>query len=146
VTEVRHGAAYGWPQCFAEGRAFLRDPTFDGARGCGAMTLPSLELAPHAAPLGLAFYTGAQFPSAYLGDLFVALHGSRPGLPPAGYKIVRVRFRHGHAAGVEEFSTGWRDGERVLGRPVDLAIGRDGSLYVSDDHADRIHRVSYARR
>ena len=146
VTEVRHGAAYGWPQCFAQGRAFLRDPTSDGAGGCRAMTLPSLELAPHAAPLGLAFYTGAQFPSEYLGDLFVALHGSRPGLPPVGYKIVRVRFRHGHAAGVEEFSTGWRDGERVIGRPVDLAVGRDGSLYVSDDHADRIHRVSYARR
>ena len=146
VTEVRHGAAYGWPQCFAQGRAFLRDPTFDGPGGCRAMTLPSLELAPHAAPLGLAFYTGAQFPSEYLGDLFVALHGSRPGLPPVGYKIVRVRFRHGHAAGVEEFSTGWRDGERVIGRPVDLAVGRDGSLYVSDDHADRIHRVSYARR
>ena len=146
VTEVRHGAVYGWPQCFAERRTFLRDPTFAGAGGCRTMTLPSLELPPHAAPLGLVFYTGGQFPSAYSGDLFVALHGSRAGLPPAGYKIARVRFRHGHAAGVEDFSTGWRHRDRVLGRPVDLVLGRDGSLYVSDDHADRIHRVSYAPR
>src|SRR5213083_509209 len=146
VTEVRHGAVYGWPQCFAERRTFLRDPTFAGAGGCRTMTLPSLELSPHAAPLGLVFYTGGQFPSAYSGDLFVALHGSRAGLPPSGYKIARVRFRHGHAAGVEDFSTGWRHRDRVLGRPVDLVLGRDGSLYVSDDHADRIHRVSYAPR
>src|SRR5436190_33466 len=146
VTEVRHGAVYGWPQCFAERRTFLRDPTFAGAGGCRTMTLPSLELPPHAAPLGLVFYTGGQFPSAYSGDLFVALHGSRAGLPPSGYKIARVRFRHGHAAGVEDFSTGWRHRDRVLGRPVDLVLGRDGSLYVSDDHADRIHRVSYAPR
>ena len=110
------------------------------------MTLPSLELPPHAAPLGLAFYTGAQFPPEYVGDLFVALHGSRPGLPPAGYAIARVRFREGRPTGIEPFSSGWRRGERVIGRPVDLAIGRDGSLYVSDDHADRVHRVSYRAR
>src|SRR2546426_9342084 len=126
---------YGWPQCFAERRAFLRDPSFAGAGGCRTMTLPSLELPPHAAPLGLVFYTGGQFPSEYSGDLFVALHGSRAGLPPAGYKIARVRFRHGHAARVEDFSTGWRHGDRVLRPPVDLVLRRDGSLYVSDDHA-----------
>ena len=146
VTELRRGAAYGWPQCFAERRAFIPDPTFGGAAECRGMTLPSLELPPHAAPLGLAFYTGAQFPPEYVGDLFVALHGSRPGLPPAGYAIARVRFREGRPTGIEPFSSGWRRGERVIGRPVDLAIGRDGSLYVSDDHADRVHRVSYRAR
>jgi glucose/arabinose dehydrogenase len=146
VTEVRRGAAYGWPRCFADGRTFLRDPTFGGVADCRGMTLPSLELAPHSAPLGLAFYTGARFPLQYASDLFVALHGSRPGLPPAGYKIARVRFRDGHATGVEDFSSGWRHDDRVIGRPVDLVTGRDGSLYISDDHADRIHRVSYSPR
>src|SRR5438067_338329 len=94
----------------------------------------------------IAFCTGAQFPREYVGDLFVALHGSRPGLPAAGYGIARVRFRAGRATGIEAFSTGWRQGERIIGRPVDLAIGRDGSVYVSDDHADRVHRVSYDAR
>lgn len=145
VTEVRGGAAYGWPHCFAERRTFFRDPTSAGA-SCAAMTLPTQELAPHAAPLGLVFYTGAQFPSEYVGNLFVALHGSRAGLSPAGYAIVRVRFHDGRAAGVEPFSSGWRQGDRVVGRPVDLVVARDGSLYVSDDHADRIYRISYAPR
>ena len=146
VTQVRRGATYGWPRCFAERGVFSIDPTFGDAGECRGMTRPSLELPPHAAPLGLAFYTGAQFPREYVGDLFVALHGSRPGLPAAGYEIARVRFRAGRATGIEAFSTGWRQGERIIGRPVDLAIGRDGSVYVSDDHADRVHRVSYDAR
>lgn len=145
VTEVRRAAAYGWPHCFAERRAFHRDPTMAVAV-CRAMTLPTVELPPHSAPLGLVFYHGGQFPAEYVGNLFVALHGSRAGLPAAGYGIARVVLRNGRPAGVEAFSSGWRHGDRVLGRPVDLAVGRDGSLYVSDDHAGRIYRVSYAAR
>ena len=146
VTEVRPDASYGWPRCFAERHAFFRDRTFPDPGDCRTMTLPTLELGPHAAPLGLVFYTGRQFPADYANDLFVALHGSRPGLPAAGYGIIRVRLRAGRPAGVEEFAGGWRNGSRVIGRPVDLAVGPDGSLYVSDDHADRIYRVSYGRR
>ena len=146
VTEVQRGATYGWPDCFAERGALRRDSTFDGDPDCRGVTLPSVELAPHAAPLGVAFYTRAQFPAEYVGDLFVALHGSRLGLVSSGYAIARVRFRDGRPTAVEDFSTGWRDGERIVGRPVDLAVGRDGSLYVSDDHGDRIHRVTYTPR
>jgi glucose/arabinose dehydrogenase len=146
VTAVRAGASYGWPHCFAEGRVWRFEPTWPNLRDCGGATLPTLELAPHSAPLGLVFYTGRQFPRDYAGDLFVALHGSRAGLPAAGYKIVRVRFRDGEAAGIEEFAAGWRQGDRIIGRPVDLVVGRDGSLYVSDDHGDRIYRISYRPR
>jgi glucose/arabinose dehydrogenase len=146
VTEVRRGGSYGWPGCFAERRAFVRDPSFAGAADCRGLTLPSLELPSHAAPLGLAFYTGAQFPSEYAGNLLVTLHGSRAGLPAAGYKIGRVRFRDGRAVRLEDFSTGWRHGDRIVGRPVDLVVGRDGALYVSDDHGDRVHRVTYVAR
>jgi glucose/arabinose dehydrogenase len=146
VTEVRRAGSYGWPECFAEHRTFVRDPSVAGAGDCRGLTLPSVELPPHTSPLGLAFYTGAQFPSEYAGDLLVALHGSRAGLPVAGYKIARVRFRRGRATGVDDFSTGWRQSDRVLGRPVDLVVGRDGALYVSDDHGDRVYRVTYAAR
>ena len=144
VTELRRGAAYGWPDCYAERRRFFPDPTFRGTRGCDAMTLPSVELPAHAAPLGLTAYAGAQFPSEYVGDLFVALHGSRPGLPAAGHGVARVRVREQPPL-LEPFSTGWRQGDRVIGRPVDIAVGRDGSLYVSDDHGDRVYRVTYRR-
>jgi glucose/arabinose dehydrogenase len=146
VTDVRPGAAYGWPRCYVQRRIFLTDPTFKAPGGCDAFTLPALELAPHSAPLGMAFYTGKQFPPDYRGDLFVALHGSRAGLAAAGYGIARIRFRAGLATGVESFSTGWRRGNDVIGRPVDLAVGHDGSLFVSDDHGDRIYRVRYVPR
>jgi glucose/arabinose dehydrogenase len=146
VTDVRPGAAYGWPRCYAQGGAFFPDPGFAKGGGCGALTVPALELPPHAAPLGLAFYTGAQFPREYAGDLFVALHGSRAGLPAAGYEIVRVRFRAGRPVRLQPFSTGWRRGDLVIGRPVDLVVGRDGSLFVSDDHGDAVHRVRYVPR
>ena len=93
----------------------------------------------------MAFYTGATFPSAYRGNLFVALHGSRPELPATGYKIVRVVMSANRPPRVEDFATRWRVGDRVWGRPVDVLVGRDGALYVSDDHGGRVLRISFAR-
>jgi len=106
------------------------------------MTLPTIEIQAHSAPLGLAFYTGAQFPPSYRGSLFVAYHGSWNRTVPTGYKIVRVPFRDGRPSGpVEDFATGWLQGGRVLGRPVGLQAGADGALYLSTD--DAIYRISY---
>jgi glucose/arabinose dehydrogenase len=139
---VREGANYGWPDCYAQGGALAPDPEFRGASDCRDLTLPSVELAPHAAPLGLAFYTGNQFPAAYRGSLFVALHGSRAELAPAGYKIVRIVSTASRRPRVEDFATGWRAGDRVWGRPVDVLVGRDGALYVSDDHGGRVLRIT----
>lgn len=144
ITEVREGAAYGWPDCFASGRTFIADPEFRGGP-CHRLKLPTLEIPPHSAPLGHAFYTGRQFPEAYRGNLFVALHGSRPGLPPVGYKVVRVVFEKGMPTRIEDFATGWRAGDRVWGRPVDIVTGADGALYISDDHGGRVYRVTTAR-
>ena len=139
---VREGADYGWPDCYARGGALAPDPEFRGASDCRDLTLPSVELAPHAAPLGLAFYTGTQFPPAYRGSLFVALHGSRAELAPAGYKIVRIVLTANRRPRLEDFATRWRAGDRVWGRPVDVLVGRDGALYVSDDHGGRVLRIT----
>ena len=144
LAQVRESANYGWPDCYAQGGAFAPDPEFRGASDCRDLTLPSVELAPHAAPLGLAFYTGTQFPAAYRGSLFVALHGSRPELAPAGYKIVRILSPAGRRPRVEDFAT-WRAGDRVWGRPVDVLVGRDGALYASDDHGGRVLRITAVR-
>jgi glucose/arabinose dehydrogenase len=141
---VREGANYGWPDCYAQGGAVAPDPEFRGAGDCRDLTLPSVELAPHAAPLGLAFYTGTKFPAAYRGSLFVALHGSRAELAPAGYKIVRIVSTASRRPRVEDFATRWRTGDRVWGRPVDVLVGRDGALYVSDDHGGRVLRITAA--
>jgi hypothetical protein len=104
------------------------------------VTLPA-----HSAPLGLAFYTGRQFPEAYRGDLFVALHGSWDRSTPIGYQVVRVPMRDGRPAGpTEDFVVGWQLGRRWWGRPVDLLVAPDGALLISDDAGGRIFRVWYA--
>jgi glucose/arabinose dehydrogenase len=93
----------------------------------------------------MAFYTGTQFPATYRRNLFVALHGSRPELPAAGYKLVRVVMAANRQPRVEDFATRWRVGNQVWGRPVDVLVGRDGALYVSDDHGGRVLRITFGR-
>jgi len=86
----------------------VRDPERPDPRSCQGLTRPTFEVPPHSAPLGLAFYSGAAFPAPYRESLFVAMHGSRPELPSAGYKVARVVFRGGRPIGIEDFATGWR--------------------------------------
>jgi glucose/arabinose dehydrogenase len=146
ITEVAAGAAYGWPDCYADRGVFARDPEFRGGRDCHGLTLPTLELPPHSAPLGHAFYTGTIFPAPYRDSLFVALHGARAGLPAAGYKVVHVAFRAGRPSAIEDFATGWRRGDRLWGRPVDIVAGRHGELYISDDHGGQVLRITFRPR
>jgi len=145
LSLVREGAGYGWPDCYAQGGALVPDPEFRGTGDCRSFARPSIELPPHAAPLGMAFYTGMQFPAAYRRNLFVALHGARPELPAAGYKLVRVVMAANRQPRVEDFATRWRVGNQVWGRPVDVLVGRDGALYVSDDHGGRVLRITFGR-
>jgi glucose/arabinose dehydrogenase len=140
VTEVKEGAFHGWPDCMTVGGKVLADDK--GAR-CDGVTPPTVEIQAHSAPIGLAFYTGSQFPAEYRGSLFVAYRGSWNRSIPTGYKVVRIRFQDGKPAGVEDFATGWLGGASVWGRPVDVALGRDGALYVSDQQAGRIYRISH---
>jgi glucose/arabinose dehydrogenase len=138
---VRQGRDYGWPYCNATGRA---NPEYRAEAGrCARAERPAWTFPAHSAPLGVAFYEGAAFPGEYRGDAFVALHGSWNRSTRIGYKVVRVRVRDGRPVGAEDFVTGWLtpDG-RVWGRPVDVKVGADGALYVSDDGGDRVWRVS----
>ena len=140
VTIVERGRFYGWPSCFAAGGKIVPDPDFKaGAERCGSMTLPTVEIQAHSAPLGLAFYTGRQFPAAYHGNLFVAYHGSWNRSVPTGYKIVRIPFAEGKAGRPEDFATGWISGG-LPGRPVDVLVAPDGALFVS---AEAIYRITY---
>lgn len=144
VNIVREGSDFGWPRCHA---GDIVDPEYGGDAGCAGVDAPALKLPAHSAPLGLAFYTGTTFPPAYRGDLFVAFHGSWNRSEPTGYKVVRVPMEKGRPAGpVEDFATGFADLEagRVLGRPVGLAVGPDGALYVSDDKGGFIYRIAVA--
>ena len=138
---VRDGADYGWPYCH---NGTIRDPQFASRGSCDRVTRPAFEMQAHSAPLGLTFVTGNALPAGYLGDLLAAFHGSWNRTQRTGYKIVRVPLDHGKARGeYEDFVTGFVTPEgNVWGRPVDLSIGPDGSLYISDDYLGVIYRVS----
>ena len=99
---------------------------------------------PHSAPLGITFYDGTLFPPEYRGDAFVALHGSWNRARRTGYKVVRLRMQDGRPTGeVDDFLTGFVAGDgAVWGRPVDVAVARDGSLLVTEDGNGTIWRVA----
>jgi glucose/arabinose dehydrogenase len=144
VTRVGQGGFYGWPWYYLGKR---QDPRHPGARPDLAdhVLQPDVLVQAHSAPLQMIFYTGDQFPDDYRGDAFVALHGSWNRAKRTGYKVVRVPLDHGRPNGVyEDFLTGFVTPEgNVWGRPVGLALMKDGSLLVSEDANDSIWRVTY---
>ena len=145
VTEVKEGGFYGWPECFVAGGKVVPDERGGAGDRCQKVTLPTVEVQAHSAPLGMAFYTGQQFPAEYRGSLFVAYHGSWNRTVPTGYKVVRIPFANGQPSGAPvDFAAGWlSDNGKVAGRPVDVLVGPDGALYISDDHAGAVYRVTY---
>lgn len=158
----RAGADYGWPYCYHDPRQNLKvlAPEYGGdgeiAGRCAAMEQPILTFPAHWAPNGLLFYNGAQFPGKYRGGAFVAFHGgfNRPNpFRDEGYNVVFVPFRNGMPSGaVQVFADGFIGPGAVNlpadadHRPVGLAEGPDGSLYITDDDGGRIWRVFHASR
>jgi glucose/arabinose dehydrogenase len=144
VNIIKEGRNYGWPQCYMPGKP---NPEY-GTADCSKVEPPAITVQAHSAPLGLAFYTGNQFPSGYRGDAFMTLHGSWNRSVPTGAKVVRIQLDSSgrRATGVEDFIVGWQlpDGSR-WGRPVSLLVLPDGSLLVSDDQGGKVWRVSYGR-
>ena len=132
---------YGWPYCYGKK---IPDPTFGSAERCETTVASAVDLQAHSAPLGIAFGTDLNAPEGYRNSLYVAYHGSWNRIRPTGYKIVRIPFADGEAAGdAQEFMRGWlRDG-KAWGRPVAPAVGPDGNLYISDDRADAIYRIHW---
>jgi glucose/arabinose dehydrogenase len=134
---------------YADGKVNPRvDPPagLDPEQHAKSTNKPVLLYTPHAAPMQMAFYTGSQFPAEYRGDAFVAMRGSWNRKPPSGYEVVRVRFQNGQPIAIERFLTGFlvqEAGWGYFGRPVGVAVAKDGSLLVSDDSNGVIYRVSW---
>lgn len=146
LTEVREGAFYGWPWLYIGDH---KDTRVESQRPdlAGKVSLPDVLFQAHSAPLGVAFYTGDAFPPEYKGDAFVTLHGSWNRGLRSGYKVVRARFENGKPTGeYQDFMTGFVLGDdQVWGRPVGVAMGKDGALYVSEDGNGSIWRVTYRK-
>ena len=148
LTRLQEGGFYGWPYAYIGKHP---QPDFPQRPDRVAESIvPDLLFQAHSAPLGLVFYEGNMFPAEYKGDAFVSLHGSWNAEKPTGYKIVRVPFKDGRPAGsYENFLTGfWVGGDspaNVWGKPVGLAVAKDGSLLVADDVSGYIWRISYRK-
>ena len=106
---------------------------------------PQVNFPAHQAQLGMAFYTGKKFPSKYQGGIFVASHGSWNRTEPSGALINFIPVNADGTAGQSEvFAEGWLDETGIYkGRPVDVAVMKDGSMLVSDDYVGAIYRISY---
>lgn len=137
------GEHFGFPFCHA---GTVADPEFGDQRSCAEFRAPAMPLGPHVAPLGLAVYDGDLFPARYKGAIFIAEHGSWNRSSRIGYRISMVPVTNGEPTGYDVFAEGWLQGEAVSGRPVDVLLMGDGSLLVSDDHAGRVYRISFAQQ
>jgi len=145
ITHVQEGGFYGWPWYYIGGN---EDPRLKGKHPelKDKVIVPDVLLEPHNASLELTFYGGQQFPEKYRGGIFASEHGSWNRSVRTGYEVVYVPIKDGKANGeYEDFVSGFvtPDG-KVWGRPVGVAVAKDGSLMVSDDGSNSIWRISYA--
>ena len=122
-------------------------PDLKDMKAPASAVYPQVEFPAHQAQLGMAFYTGKQFPAKYQGGMFIAAHGSWNRSKATGALINFVPVNPDGSAGkAEVFADGWLDADTgtYRGRPVDVAPMKDGSLLISDDYAGAIYRVTYA--
>jgi glucose/arabinose dehydrogenase len=142
VAANAEGAFYGFPYCHANG---VPDPDIKKPNPCAGVTLPAATLGPHAAALGIRFYTGSMFPAAYKNTAFIARRGSWNRTKKFGYDVVQAKI-NGARATITPFLTGFLDPQTdtFWGRPVDVLVMPDGSMLVSDDKNGAIYRISYA--
>jgi glucose/arabinose dehydrogenase len=141
VTKV--GEHFGAPYCY---QGNLPDPEFGWGHKCSEFTPPVALMGPHSASLGMRFYTGNQFPSAYKNVIFVARHGSWNRTVKFGGDIVAVKLnKDGTVKSVEPFLTGFVENNNYIGRPVDVHVTKDGSLLVSDDWNGAVYRITYGK-
>jgi glucose/arabinose dehydrogenase len=170
VTHIQEGGFYGWPWYYIGGHKDPRLPepcangtaanpqltaplSADQAQNCQRVDLsskvitPDVLVQPHMASLDMVFYPmhKSGFPTEFDGDAFAAEHGSWNRAKRGGYEVVMIPMRDGKATGAyEDFLTGFvtLDGQ-VWGRPVGVAVGHDGALYVTDDGSRSVWRVVY---
>lgn len=142
---TKAGQNFGFPYY---GGGKIRTVEYKNEAVPAGVIFPQVEMAPHAADLGLVFYNAKMFPEKYQGGVFNAEHGSWNRTTPVGARIMYTSLKaDGTADKTEVFADGWlTPNNEYLGRPVDVATLPDGSLLVSDDYAGAIYRISYAAK
>jgi glucose/arabinose dehydrogenase len=157
LLPLKQGGDYGWPECYYDGfqQKLVLAPEYGGDGGkklgvCAQKGAPVAAFPAHWAPNGMAYYDKPQFPKRYQGGVFIAFHGSwnRAPYPQGGYNVVYQPLEGARAAGsCEIFADGFagavKSPAKADHRPSGVAVGPDGSLYISDDVRGRIYRIAY---
>lgn len=149
INIVENDKNYGWPICYGQNihdtkfdkNTYIRNPCME------PFEIPSLyDLPAHSAPLGLAFVPTSGWPADMQGDLLVAFHGSWNRTQPTGYKIMKLDVDYSgekpKITGMKDFISGWLSNKKTYGRPVDILALPNGTLYISDDKAGLVYKVT----
>ena len=157
VMLLKSGGDYGWPECYYDsfqGKLVLA-PEYGGDGGhavgvCANKIGPVAAFPAHWGPNAMVFYDQKQFPARYRDGVFIAFHGSWDRAPYAqgGYNVVFQSLAANRSSeGCEVFADGFagavKTPEGAVYRPSGVAVGPDGSLYVSDDMKGRIYKITY---
>ena len=154
VNIIEQGKNYGWPICYG---ANIHDTDFDSSRSlpagrqaCADMVPPHIELQAHSAALGIAFIPEEGWPEDMGNDILIAYHGSWNRSEPTGYKVIRFNLNQRSRdaiGGPIDFLTGFlpegsNDTDDAIGRPVGILAEPGGIIYISDDRAGAIYRIT----
>jgi glucose/arabinose dehydrogenase/cytochrome c553 len=142
LNKIEEGQFYGWPYINAFGDL---DPDFSQGHEhrLESARSPVFGFAAHNAPLGMRFVRNSQLPEHFHRSALVALHGSWNRSQPDGYRVVSLHWQEDGSITQQDFLSGFELDGHVIGRPVDIAEGRDGCFYISDDYAGSIYRACY---
>jgi glucose/arabinose dehydrogenase len=141
---IEPGGFYGFPWVHGDGHA---DPELAPGNEERVRTgrAPALTFGAHSTPLGMTFLRSTETPEEYRGAAIVAFHGSWNRRRKSGYRVLSLHFREDGRIEERDFVSGFELQEDVIGRPVDVAEGTGGAIYISDDYAGAIYRVTAHR-
>ncbi|SFV01649.1 T9SS type A sorting domain-containing protein [Pontibacter akesuensis] len=152
-TLVRDGGNYGWPFCNPDARQgkdnmpYINDVQLnpDNTVDCNGMTRISKGIQAHTAPLGLLFTQNTAMPQPYRNGALIALHGSWNRSKATGYKVIYFPWQNGKPGEQVDLVSGFlnSDSTEAYARPVDITVGPDGGLFISDDKAHVVYKLSY---
>ena len=144
INRIVAGGDYGWPYCYGQR---IPDPEFGSSERCRGTFASTVDLPACSAPFGITFGDRLNAPEEYRNSLYVAFHGSLNRNEPTGCKLIRIPYRNQQMSEYgKEFIRGWLVDDKVWGRPVAPVVGPDGNLYLSDDCANAIYRISWKQQ